>query len=211
MASIDINPIPYEKPTISEVTGSEKLLAINKNGIQTTIKVDKILDKANGMSVDDRKALDEMKTRLDSDLNIRQISEPSMLDFNEYVEQGIYNIHCMGDAINSPINSTGEIKGRLTVLSTSFASPVITQVLNLNNNEGGEGNIYIRSQQNGKWKPWAKLQNNVEVGVVTLTDLDNDPFLDNGIFSGVCSDTGETFVLICINNYAVAPQNKSIA
>ena len=211
MASIDINPIPYEKPTISEVTGSEKLLAINQKGIQATIKVDKILDKANGMSAEDRKALDEMKTRLDSDLNIREISQPTELNFNNYVEQGIYNVHCFSDTINSPINSTREIKGRLTVLHTSQDNTVITQVLNLNNNEGGEGNIYIRSCQNGKWKPWAKLQTNVEVGLVTLTALDNDPFLDNGIFSGVCSDTGETFVLICINNYAVAPQNKSIA
>ena len=137
------------------------------------------------MSADDRKAFDEMKTRLDADLNIREVSTSTNLNFNNYVEQGIYNIHCIAEAINSPINSTGEIKGRLTVLSTSVASPVITQVLNLNNNEGGEGNIYIRSCQNGKWKPWAKLQTNVEVGLINQTQMDD--LTDNGIYSGILS------------------------
>lgn len=151
------------------------------------------------------------KQKIDAELDIHKINEPSELDFNEYTEQGIYNIHCYSDAINSPVNSSGEIKGRLTVLSTSLTTNVVTQVVNLNNADGGEGNIYIRSCQNGTWKPWSKLQTNVEVGLVTLAALDNDPFLDNGIFSGICGDTGETFVLICINNYAVAPQNKSIA
>ena len=149
------------------------------------------------------------KQKIDSELDIYKITEPADFDFNSYTEQGVYNFHCYSDAINSPVNSSGEIKGRLTILSTSQG--VITQVVNLNNSEGGEGNVYIRSYQNGTWKPWAKLQTNVEVGLVTLTALDNDPFLDNGIFSGVCGDTGETFVLICINNYAVAPYNKSIA
>lgn len=146
----------------------------------------------------------EDKTKLDAELDIREIATPTELDFNEYVEQGIYNVHCFSDAINSPINSTGEIKGRLTVLSTSQGSTVITQVLNLNNNVGGEGNIYIRAQQNGTWKAWVKLQTNVEVGLIDQTKMDD--LTDNGIYSGILSTTGETFVIICINNYAIAQQ-----
>lgn len=151
------------------------------------------------------------KQKIDAELDIHKINEPTEFDFNMYTEQGVYNFHCMSDAVNSPVNSRGEIKGRLTVLSVSSGDSVITQVVNLNNADGGEGNVYIRSCQKGTWKPWSKLQTNVEVGLVTLAALDNDPFLDNGIFSGICGDTGETFVLICINNYAIAPQNKSIA
>lgn len=135
-------------------------------------------------------------------------------DLNTYTEEGVYIIrtHIPDETKNYPIQTPANSVLRLTVTySYDGNTPVIVQVLNINNNVGGEGGIYIRSCQGDTWKPWAKLQTNVEVGLVTLTALDNDPFLDNGIFSGVCSDTGETFVLICINNYAVAPQNKSIA
>lgn len=45
MASIGINLVPPEKLQVSQITGSEKLLAINQNGIKSTIKVNKLLDK----------------------------------------------------------------------------------------------------------------------------------------------------------------------
>lgn len=51
---------------------------------------------------------------------------------------------------------------------------------------------------------WGKLQTNVEVGVVNQEQL--DALVDNGIYSGILSTTGETFVIICINNYAIAQQ-----
>ena len=53
------------------------------------------------------------------------------------------------------------------------------------------------------WEPWGKLQQNIEVGQVT--SLNN--FIGNGIYSGVYTNGSsffETFVMVVINNYAVA-------
>lgn len=139
------------------------------------------------------------------------------VSLNNCVRGGVYQI---GTTIADqspivsgfPVMSPSTLAGRLwNIATTGEGGEVLSQFLMLNNNTGGEGGIYVRSIQNNKIKPWGRLQTNVEVGIVTSTALDNDPFLDNGIFSGVCSDTGETFVLICINNYAAAPQNQSIS
>lgn len=127
---------------------------------------------------------------------------------NAYTEAGVYNINTSGGE-DLPIDNQGAISARLTVLVTeSGGNKVITQVLNLNNNEGGEGNVYIRSCQNGEWKAWGKLQTNVEVGQINTLDH----LTDNGIYSGVFTDGTptsagtfyDTFVLIVINNYAVS-------
>lgn len=127
---------------------------------------------------------------------------------NSYTDAGVYTINTIGGE-NLPIDNQGAISARLTVLVTeSGGNKVITQVLNLNNNVGGEGNVYIRSCQNGEWKAWGKLQTNVEVG--QLNTLDH--LTDNGIYSGVFTDGTptsvgtfyDTFVLIVINNYAVS-------
>ena len=129
-------------------------------------------------------------------------------DLNNYTTEGTYLLkgtRTSGD--NMPILNEGAITARLTVLVTeSSGNKVVTQVINLNNNAGGEGNVYIRSQQAGTWKPWGKLQTNVEVGQITPDDMSN--LTDNGIYSGVCVDgsTVETFVLIVINNYLAASQ-----
>lgn len=139
------------------------------------------------------------------------------VSLNDCVDIGVYQI---GTTISSqspiesgfPVMYPGTLVGRLwNIATTGAGGEVLSQFLMLNNNTGGEGGVYVRSIQNNKAKPWGRLQTNIEVGIVTSTALDNDPFLDNGIFSGVCSDTGETFVLICINNYAAAPQNQSIS
>lgn len=127
---------------------------------------------------------------------------------NAYTEAGVYNINAVGGE-DLPIDNQGAISARMTVLVTeSDGNNVITQVLNLNNNVGCEGNVYIRSCQNGEWKAWGKLQTNIEVGQVNT--LDN--LTDNGIYSGVLTDGTptsagtfyDTFVLIVINNYAVS-------
>lgn len=126
-------------------------------------------------------------------------------NLNDYTTAGVYNIQgnrVSGD--NMPILNEGVISARLTVLSTDdgAGNTVVTQVLSLNNNSGGEGNVYVRSAQKGSWSPWGKLQTNVEVGQVNT--LDN--LTDNGMYSGVLiTDTGfDTFVLVVINNYAAA-------
>ena len=143
--------------------------------------------------------------------DVPDVDWPDGSNLNDYITDGVYSIRgnrVEGD--NIPILNDGPIAARLTVISTddNGGNKVVTQVLTLNNNAGGEGNVYVRSSQEGHWKPWGKLQTNVEVGQVTT--LDN--LVDNGIYSGVLTDGSpttvgsfyDTFVLIVLNNYSVA-------
>ena len=134
-----------------------------------------------------------------------------------FTTAGVYIIdgnHLASDGF--PINNAGAISARLTVLATddNKGNVVITQVLNLNNNGGGEGNIYVRAKQGAEWKPWGKLQTNVEVNAIGLGQSKTfDNLTDNGIYSGVnVYSTGvdgngnpitayEPFVLVVINAY----------
>lgn len=127
-------------------------------------------------------------------------------DLNTYMTSGVYLIQTgSNEAKNYPIQTPVNSVLRLTVTDSYDGNThVIVQVLNVNNHVGGEGGIYIRSCQNEEWKPWAKLQTNVEVGLIDQTKMDD--LTDNGIYSGILSTTGETFVIICINNYAIAQQ-----
>jgi hypothetical protein len=167
-------------------------------------KINKVVVKGVSYDIEDAYA----RKKIDSELPLN-IIKADVADMNYIVQTGIYNIDNKLIYDNSPITNQGAISARLTVLVTeSGGNKVITQVINLNNNEGGEGNVYIRSCQNGEWKAWGKLQTNVEVGQVNT--LDN--LTDNGIYSGVFTDGTptsagtfyDTFVLIVINNYAVS-------
>lgn len=149
------------------------------------------------MSPSDKKKLDIMGIEGDS------------YDLNTYVNEGVYIIETKNnEAINYPIQTTKHSSLRLSVLKSyngdSDGEFVIVQVLNINNHAGGEGGIYIRSCQNDIWKPWSKLQTNMEVGLINQQQMDG--LIDNGIYSGILQSTGETFVIICINNYAIAQQ-----
>lgn len=113
----------------------------------------------------------------------------------------------------------------------------ITQFLMLSNRVGGqEGDMYMRSGYGANkdsltWKPWEKYQTNMEVGCVsddathdatTLTPINSNglkTFVDNGMYSGVYLTQealsgdytkAETFVMVVINNYAAAGDNKTI-
>jgi len=111
-----------------------------------------------------------------------------------------------------PIYNKGELNASLTV---SVGGNCIMQKLTLLNVGGGDGNIYLRTQQNGVWEPWGKLQTNVEVGLIGIGQTKTfDDFTDNGMYSGVNAyATGqtdndgypivgaETFVLVVINAY----------
>lgn len=131
--------------------------------------------------------------------------------WNEYSNLDNYN--CIGEYIirgerknnddNMPINNLGDIEARLNVISDTIGKNA-TQVLTLLNVGGGDGNIYTRTRQDNTWGAWGKLQTNVEVGVINQQQM--DALIDNGIYSGVLSTTGETFVLVVINNYAIAQQ-----
>ena len=140
-----------------------------------------------------------------------------------FTTAGIYNIK--GERTNAadglPIansNPGHTISARLVVLDSSISGTgkdtdkCITQILTLSNRTGGDGDIYVRTGRAAStnalaggsgWEPWGKLQRNIEVGQVT--SLNN--FIGNGIYSGVYTNGSsffETFVMVVINNYAVA-------
>ena len=140
-----------------------------------------------------------------------------------YTTAGIYNIS--GERTNAvdglPIANASPghtIHARLAVLDSSIPGngqaddKCITQMLMLSNRTGGDGDVYVRTGHasnknllaggNG-WEPWGKLQQNIEVGQVTSL---ND-FTSNCVYSGVYTNGAslfETFVMVVINNYAVA-------
>lgn len=142
---------------------------------------------------------------------------------DSFVTAGVYNI--TGERLNAsdglPIansNPGHTIRARLTVLDSSIAGTgnshdkCVTQVLTLSNRTGGDGDVYIRTGRASiknqlaggtGWEPWGKLQQNIEVGQVTSLNS----FTGNGIYSGVYTNGSsffETFVMVVINNYAVA-------
>lgn len=131
------------------------------------------------------------------------------ISMNDLTNNGIYKLNdTLKNTDNLPIINYGtNYDARLTVLE---GNNTVGQVLTLLNDGGSDTNIYTRTKEsNGNWKPWSKLQTNVEVGLINQTQMDN--IIDNGIYSGILSTTYETFVIICINNYAVAPYNQSIS
>ena len=142
-------------------------------------------------------------------------------NINSYTTAGVYDIS--GERRNAndnlPIlnsNPGHTISARLYVLDSSIngtgvdTDKCITQVLMLSNRVGGDGNLYVRtgrgsSISNLSWEQWGTLQQNINVG--TITSYDN--LIDNGIYSGVYTNGStifDTFVMVVINNYAVASQ-----
>lgn len=142
---------------------------------------------------------------------------------DSFVTAGVYNI--TGERLSAsdglPIansNPGHTIRARLTVLDSSIAGTgdshdkCVTQVLTLSNRTGGDGDVYIRTGRASiknqlaggtGWEPWGKLQQNIEVGQVTSLNS----FTGNGIYSGVYTNGStffETFVMVVINNYALA-------
>ncbi|MBO5921953.1 MAG: hypothetical protein J6Q48_06150 [Bacteroidaceae bacterium] len=153
----------------------------------------------------------------------RPIVWSSAHHINHFVAAGTYNI--VGQRTNSadglPIANAASghsINARLVVLDSSIpasskeSDKCITQVLILSNRVGGDGDIYVRTGRaadtahliagNG-WGTWGKLQQNIEVGQTASLD----GYVNNGIYSGVYTNGStlfETFVMVVINNYAVA-------
>ena len=149
-------------------------------------------------------------------------------NIDTYTTAGVYNITGERRDLNDglPIlnsNPGHTINARLEVFDSSIPDTTnnddkcITQKLTLSNRVAGDGDVYIRTGR-GKdyssitWEPWGKLQQNIEVG--SVTNLDN--LIDNGIYSGVYKyGSGqydyETFVLVVINDYAVAGGNRKIS
>ena len=148
---------------------------------------------------------------------------------DSFVTAGFYNI--TGERLNAsdglPIENSAPghtISARLTVLNSSIAGTgdsddkCITQILTLSNRTGGDGDVYIRTGHahstnmlvgGAGWEPWSKLQQNVQVGQVASLD----GYIDNGMYSGVYTDGStffQTFVMVVINNYAVAGKTGNV-
>ena len=152
----------------------------------------------------------------------------SSSNLNNFTTAGVYEIkgeRTMSPSYdNLPIYNSGgghTISARLEVLDSSINDTIndddkcITQKLTLSNRVGGDGNVYIRTGRGRtydsiSWEPWATLQTNINVG--DTRTLNN--FVDNGIYSGVWTDEynsyAETFVMVVINDYAVAGNDKTI-
>lgn len=146
---------------------------------------------------------------------------------NDFTAAGVYEItgerKMSSEYDNLPIENSGgghTISARLEVLDSSINDTTnsddkcITQKLTLSNRVGGDGNVYIRTGRGRTydsitWEKWGTLQTNINVGQVRSLD----EFVDNGIYSGVWTDGSsfaQTFVMVVINDYAVAVGNKTI-
>ena len=177
----------------------------NLNGVQNDFNIPAATtEKAGVMSAEDKSKLKNLA------------EEGKFYDLNTYTSQGVYLIDTGSNEVqNYPIQTPANSVLRLTVTDSYDGNThVIVQVLNMNNHGGGEGNVYIRSCQNGNWKPWGKLQTNVEVNAIGLgQEKTFDDLTDNGMYSGVnvysvgTDSSGypitayETFVLVVINAY----------
>lgn len=163
------------------------------------------------------------KARLNNAEPVTRVQWTAVSNINTYTTTGIYLL--TGERLNTadglPITNSNPghtIHARLLVLDSSISGTgdsqdkCITQVLTLSNRTGGDGDVYIRTGRasvknqlaaGAGWELWGKLQQNIEVGQVTSLDT----FTGNGIYSGVYTNGStffETFVMVVINNYAVA-------
>ena len=211
---LNYKDINHEVERATQAESDIKANAMQYNTLDVNIYADKT--EIYGRSINTDVRVVEFPAATETTAGVMTASDKSKLnnlakrgdscDLDTYTSSGVYLIQTDSNEVkNYPIQTPANSVLRLTVIdSYDGNNHVITQVLNINNFVGGEGNIYIRSNQNQTWKPWAKLQTNVEVGLISQTQMDD--LTDNGIYSGILSTTGETFVIICINNYDIAQQ-----
>ena len=153
----------------------------------------------------------------------------SVTHADAFVTAGTYNIKGERTVLTDglPIDNAvpgNIINAKLVVLDSSISGngadddKCVTQILTLSNRTGGDGDIYVRTGRASSknqlaggygWEQWAKLQQNVQVGQVTSLNS----YIENGMYSGVYVNGDgqfETFVMVVINNYAVAGANGKV-
>lgn len=148
-------------------------------------------------------------------------------DLNGYTNEGIFFVKGTNDnAANLPITNTGETINVAFTLLVSVSKPVtmddgrlraiVGQQLTLANRIGSENKLYLRhaiaDTKNGEttytWGVWREAVTQTMLGNGGIcTDAEIDAAIDNGIYSGVASESGilpqySTFTMVVVNNYA---------
>ena len=157
-------------------------------------------------------SLSKINSVLDNKQSIKTVEWGSSSNLNTILDEGVYFIY--GERLNAndnmPIansNPGHTIAARLTVLDSSINAQerCKTQILELSNRLGGDGNIYTRTATSDalgslQWRPWQRMQGIVDAGVTTSLDT----YIDNGMYSGVLLPSYELFLVVAMNNYSVA-------
>ena len=143
-------------------------------------------------------SLSKINSVLDNKQSIKTVEWGSSSNLNTILDEGVYFIY--GERLNANDNM-------LTVLDSSINAQerCKTQILELSNRLGGDGNIYTRTATSDalgslQWRPWQRMQGIVDAGVTTSLDT----YIDNGMYSGVLLPSYELFLVVAMNNYSVA-------
>ncbi len=148
-------------------------------------------------------------------------------DLNGYTNEGIFFVKGTNDnAANLPITNTGETINVAFTLLVSVSKPItmddgrlraiVGQQLTLANRIGSENKLYLRhaiaDTKNGEttytWGVWREVVTQTMLGNGGIcTDAEINAAIDNGIYSGVASESGilpqySTFTMVVVNNYA---------
>ena len=101
-----------------------------------------------------------------------------------------------------PENGGGEFTAWVEVANFGDTNEHIMQKITYARKSQKEAKTYTRVYKGGTWYPWQLVQPMNELGQITSYD----DYIDNGMYSGVDASSldMETFILIVINNYAVA-------
>ena len=135
-----------------------------------------------------------------------------------YLKEGIYYLDGYRSVPNDdlPLLNAGQwhnvsmilIVTPTPVADTTEENFACGQTLILTNRVGGETKIYtrtglkVKTNPQPQWTAWQSLQGLSELG--QIADGVEDKMIDNGLSSYTPGDTGESIVMLTVNNYAVA-------
>lgn len=139
-------------------------------------------------------------------------------DLRTHLKEGIYYFDGYRSVHNDdlPLLNAGQwhnvsmilIVTPTPVADTTEENFACGQTLILTNRVGGETKIYtrtgfkVKTDPQPQWTVWQSLQGLKELGQIA-TDAE-DEMVDNGLSSYTPGDTGESIVMLTVNNYAVA-------
>lgn len=232
LSTTSTNPVQNKVITTAIKERDERIITIEANVDTNTTNITNLNKKIGiNSSIGDNVSIPSNFQLTAMGEQVSVLTDRTQTNLNNFTQTGLYRLQWevteSPEETNLPMLNHGggnTIDAMLWVLDSSLPNigakdddVCVTQFLMLSNRTGGaEGDMFMRSA-NGKtkdsltWKRWEKYQTNVEVGMV----ISLDEFVDNGIYSGIYNQGGqpseiETFVMLVINNYAVANKNKTI-